>query len=236
MSNKGENKKAKAVSAPKAVHISRKEHKWTIRTKAGPHNKQTSIALGLILRNFAQLARTMKEAKTILNHGEIKVNGVVRTDRQFPVGLFDAISIEKQKLFYRIMLDDKERLVLKNMEKESKEKVSKIVNKVMTTIGVQTTTNDGRTFLDLKANIGDSVKLALPEGKVEEVLEFKSGAVAYITKGAHCSKIAVIKEIISGTSRRAKLVKLIEGKQEFETVAGNVFVIGKNKPALGDIQ
>jgi small subunit ribosomal protein S4e len=236
MSRKGENKKSKAISAPKAVHINRKDNFWSIRTKAGPHTKETSMPLGLVIRDFAKVVSTLKEAKHALQKGEVKVNGKVRRDHQLPVGLFDVVSIEKQKVFLRVVYDAKGRLTVKLSDKDLKEKVSRVVKKVMNSKGVQITTNDGRTFLGIKANVGDSVKLKLPEGKAESVLEYKAGAVAYVTKGAHSAQIATIKEIVEGTARRAQLVKLVSGKTEFETVAENVFVIGKTKSELEDMQ
>ena len=236
MSSKGENKRSKAVSAPRTVFIARKEHKWTVRTKAGPHTKNTSMALGLIIRNFAAVAVTMKESKRILNHGEVKVNGVVRKDHQFAVGLFDVVSIDRQKLHYRVVLDDKERLVLKATDAEKKDKVSKVTKKIMTSKGIQLTTDDGRTFMGIKADVEDSLKIKLPEGKSEKVLEFAEGALVYVMKGAHCAEIATVKEIISGTSKREELVKLARGKEEFETISGNVIVIGKGKSEMADLE
>jgi len=236
MSRKGENKKSKAISMPTAINVSRKETFWAVKTKAGPHTKQTSVPLGLVLRNYIGLAKTMKEAKKMLNTNEVKVNGVVRSSHQFPVGLFDVIAVEKQKAFFRVMFDNKQRLIVKAMDKESKEKVSKVARKVMTSKGIQVTTADGRTYIGVKANVGDSLKLALPTGKVDEVLEFKTGMLAYVANGSHCAQIATIKEIVSGTQRRDALVKLASGKNEFETIAANVIVIGKTKPEMADVE
>ncbi|MEI7961594.1 MAG: S4 domain-containing protein [archaeon] len=235
MSNKGESKQTKSRSMPKQIHVSKKETYWIIHTKSGPHSKSTSMPLGLIVRNFAKIATTLREAKSVLNHGEIKVNGVIRKDHQFPVGLFDVVSVEKQKLFFRVLLDDKERLILKTIEKESKEKVSKVTKKIMTSKGIQLTTNDGRTYFGIKADVEDSLKIKLPEGKVEETIKFEEGAVAYVTKGAHASETATVKGIVSGTARRKELVKLANKDEEFETIAENVFVIGKGKSAMAEM-
>ncbi|MFA6268663.1 MAG: 30S ribosomal protein S4e [archaeon] len=236
MSKKGQNKKAKAISMPKTINVSKKNNFWTVQTKAGPYSKMTSVPLGIVVRNYIGIASTLKEAKKMLNESEVKVNGVVRLDHQFPVGLFDVIAIEKQKLFFRVMLDEKGRLIIKPIEKESKEKVSKITNKTMTSKGIQLTTNDGRTYIGTKANVGDSVKLLLPEGKIESVIELKTGATVYVTNGAHCSQIATITEIVLGTQRRDELVKLSKGKENFETILANVIAIGKSKPEMQDIQ
>ena len=58
---KEKTKKAKAISVAKTISISRKGSFWTIKTKAGPHNKQSSIALGIIVRDFIKIAKTLKE-------------------------------------------------------------------------------------------------------------------------------------------------------------------------------
>jgi small subunit ribosomal protein S4e len=236
MSSKGENKRAKSRSMPRTVQVSKKNDYWTVRTKAGPHTRETSIALGLVVRNFTGIASKMKEAKHILNSGEIKVNGVIRTSHQFAIGLFDAIAVEKQKLFYRVLLDTKGRVVLKQVEAELKHKISRVTNKVMSPKGVQLTTDDGKTYYGVEAKVGDSLKVSLTSGKVESVLPLKEGAVVYMIKGAHCSQTAKITGIVEGTIRRNRLVKLSNGKEEFETTADNVYVVGKDKAELDELK
>ncbi len=229
MSRKGQNKKTKTISMPKAVNTSRKETAWTVNTKAGPHTKETSVALGIVIRNYTGIVKTMKEAKKILNNSDVKVNGVVRKEHQFPIGLFDVVTMVKQKMFFRMVFDTKGRLVLKAIDAEAKDKLSKVTGKVMTSKGIQLTTDDARTFIGVKANVGDSLKISLPSGKVTEVVQFKEGAVAYITKGAHCAETAKIVAIVEGTEKKEKLVKLAEGKEIFETTAKNIHVVGKDK-------
>ncbi|MGI6589341.1 MAG: hypothetical protein ACOX1V_01605 [Candidatus Iainarchaeum sp.] len=229
MGKKGQYKRTKIWSMPKVVNTSRKETAWTVTPKPGPHTKETSVALGIVIRNYTGIVKTMKEVKKILANNEVKVNGVVRKSHQFPVGLFDVVSIPKQKLFYRMVFDEKGRLVLATVENEPKTKISKVTKKVMTKKGVQVTTNDSRTFIGVKANVGDSLQITLPEGKVSEVIEFKEGNLAYVTKGARCSQIAKIVELIKGAERKEELVKLQKGKEEFETIPRNVIIVGKSK-------
>jgi small subunit ribosomal protein S4e len=229
MSRKGENKKTKTISMSKVVNTSRKETAWTVNTRAGPHTKETSVALGIVIRNYAGIVATMKEAKKILNNSEVKVNGIIRKEHQFPIGLFDVVTMAKQKLFFRMVFDTKGRLVLKAIDAEAKDKLSKVTGKVMTAKGIQITTDDARTFLGVKANVGDSLKVALPKGNVVEVIAFSEGAQAYITKGAHCAQVAKIVEIVQGTEKKEKLVKLASGKDVFETIAKNIHIVGKDK-------
>ncbi len=236
MSSKGEKKKLKSLNAPRAVHIKRKENKWTIRTSAGAYKKEDSVALGIVLRDFIGVAVNLREAKEILKKGEIKVNGKIKTEHKFGVGLFDIISIENQEKEYRVVYDKKRRVILKELKNKSNEKISKIMFKRITKKGIQITTNEGMVFIGAKGNVGDSLKIKVPEGKIEELIELKEGALIYITKGSHCSEKGRIKEIVKGTAKREKLVKIEQEKREFETLERNVIVIGEKEEAIKDLK
>lgn len=239
MSTKGESKTRKAMSAPKIARIPRKENFWTIRVKAGPYKKESAVALGIVLRDFAKLGGTLKETKKIINAGMLKVNGVPRKDHQFPVGIFDIISIEGQKLFYRMVIDSKGRLVVSEMKKPSNEKLCKVEGKKVTRQGIIISTNDGRALKNVKAGIGDTIKLSVPGNKVEKVFEMKEGSLAYLTSGKHAGEKAKIIGIVSGTAARKKLVKMQlmnEEEKEFETTAEKVFVIGGKAAELEELK
>ncbi len=236
MGKKGGNKKTKALYAPKAVNIKRKARVWTVHTIPGAQKRKESVSLGIVLRDLVGIVATMKEAKSILQGKEVKVNGVVKIEPRTGIGLFDTITIEKQKLFFRAMLDKKGRIYLNEMEKEGKERISKVSHKKMTAKGVQITTSDGRIYLTNEAKVDDSLKIKLPEGKIEGVIPLENGALVFITKGEHCAQTAIVKEIVSGTIKRSKLVKLESKEGEFETVPENIIVIGKGKPALEDLK
>jgi small subunit ribosomal protein S4e len=229
MSKKGQNRKEKAISAPKAVHIKRKQQYWSVKTRPGAHKRDESVALAIILRDYTGLAGTIKEVKEMLNNGDVKVNGIVRKDYQFSTGLFDTVDLEKQKLHYRVVLDAKGRLQVKEMKKPSSVKI-------MTPKGIQVTTNDGLTFLNVKAKVGDSLKIKLPERKVEKVLPLQKDAMIYVLKGLHGSEMGKVKEIIPGTAKREKLVKFMKGSQEYETVARNMMVIGEKESELEELR
>jgi len=236
MSSKGEKKKTKALNAPRAVHIHRKENTWTVRTRAGAHNKEASVSLGIAIRNFTPLARTLSEVKKILNNGDIKVNGRVKKDYGFGIGLFDIISIEKQKLFYRVLIDNKGRIILTEMKKDSNHKLSRVETKKATSKGIQITTNDGITLIGTNAKVGDTLKINVPENKVEEVFAMEKGAVVYITKGTHCAEQGKVVEIIPGTASRDKLIKVEQEGKEYATTAKNIFIVGKDKVAIDEIK
>ncbi len=235
MAKKGEAKKLKALNAPKTVKISRKENTWTVRTGKGPHKKNDSVALLIVLRDLIKLGDNLKEIKKILNANNVKVNEKVVKDYSLAIGLFDVITIEKQKLAYIALFDKKRRIVLKQIEKPLKQKIVKVVGRTVTKKGLQIATNDGRIIKNDKAKIGDSLKVNLPKYGVEKILELKKGSIVYLTKGAHCASTGKITEIILGSVSKEKLVRVEINKKEYETVERNVIVIGEDKSEINEI-
>jgi small subunit ribosomal protein S4e len=236
MGKKGGNKKVKAINAPKSVFIKRKERVWSIKTQAGAHKKNSAVALGIVLRDYIKVGASVKEIKQILHAGEVKVNGVVKDNYQMGVGLFDTIDIDKQKLHNRVVFDSNGRLVLKALKKPSSEKICRVEYKQTVAKGTQITTDDGRVLFGVKANVGDGLKIKLPEGKVMSVLPLQANAAVYIINGVHCAEKGKVKEIVPGTAKREKLLRFTNGKDVFETVARNAYVIGEGEVAIEDLK
>lgn len=106
MARKGPQRGLKRSKAPKHWRIARKENKWTIKPHPGPHNKE-AIPLAFILRDNLGYAHTLQEAKQILNERKVMINGKVRTDFKFPVGIMDVVEIPAIHQFYRLLPDRK---------------------------------------------------------------------------------------------------------------------------------
>ena len=64
----------------------------------------------------------------------------------------------------------------------------------------------------------------------------KEGALVYVTKGSHCAQTGNIVEIVPGTARRKKLVRMENKENKFETTAENVIVIGDKAAAIADLK
>ncbi len=236
MANRGETKSQKSLSVANLRVIKRKEHKWTVKSMTGAHTKESSVPISFILRDLLKLAGTMKEAKGILHEGLVKVNGKVRRDYRLPVGLFDVIDLEKIGKRYRIVLDSKGRIEIKEISaKEKMSKINKIAGKRVVKGGlIQLATNDGSTFLEKKTaiNVGDSVLVELPERKVGKRLERKEGNLAYVIGGKHSGTIGKIKSIIEGGMNKDMLLTLEGDKGDFQTSEKNVLVIGEKKTEI----
>ena len=234
MAKKGERKSEKRLSTSKVRKVRRKERTWTIRSKPGPHSRKKSIPLGMALRDILGKGKTLKEVKFILNSKKIKVDGRIVKNYRFPIGLFDMISIDEEKKNYLTIFDDGGRFTLKETKDAGKlRKLCKVTGKKVGKKGViQLVSNDGRTFEEKKTQckVGDSLEIELPTQKILNRLELKKGNFVYISGGTHIGEQAKITDIIEGTMKRPKLVALKpEGKDEFQTIGRNVFVIGDKK-------
>src|SRR3989442_2138221 len=75
--------------------IHRKEYTWAPRTRPGPHAREKSLPLMVIVRESLGLANIAKEAIKIISEGKVRVDGVVRRDRRVPVGLIGIVPIER---------------------------------------------------------------------------------------------------------------------------------------------
>ncbi len=236
MAKKGEDKRQKRLSAEKIRNLPRKGKKWTIKSIAGTYSKKSSVPLGFVIRDLLGLAKNLKETKFVLNSGAIKVNSVVRKDYRFAVGLFDLIDIEGKTQRFRVLLDKKGRLALKEVSpKEKATKLSKIVSKRIVKGGfIQIATNDALTIRNKKTalKVGDIIKIELPSKKIIESYELKKGNFAYVTGGAHVGRVAKIKDITKGGMNKPKLITLERKKESFQTIDENVFIVGEKKPDI----
>ncbi len=236
MARRGESKTQKSISAPSIRHFHRKENVFTIKGRPGPHSNSTAVPLSFLLREVIGVADSIKECKKILSEGSVKVNGKARKKLEFPAGIFDLIEIVPLKKKYRLFLDRKGRLKAKEIDFKSKDfKVSKIVGKRAIRGGkVMLTTNEGFIIEQRKekVNVDDSVKLSLPELKIEGTYRPEKGSTAFVVAGIHVGKTLKVEGVVPGDINKEKAVKLSEEGKEFETVLKNVFVVGKDKAEI----
>ncbi len=236
MANRGEDKTQKSLSAPTARYFLRKAHKFTPRSRPGPHSKETSVPLLFILKDMLGVTENAREAKAILSDGKVLVNGVKRQVTGLPVGLFDLVEVKDTGKKWRIVFDTKGRLVAKEADAKAKDfKISKVTGK-RTVKGGKTmiTTSDGfqiETGKE-KINVDDSVKISLPDRKIEEVYALTKGHSVFIIAGTHVGETGIIESVTEGSLQRHKIVTLDEGEKQYQTVTHNVVVVGKGKPAI----
>ena len=137
MGKKGGSKHLKRLPAPTFWPIHKKEFKWVIKPKPGPHMKDRSFPLLLILREILGLAKNRKEAKRILSENHVKIDGVIRKKDTFSIGLMDVLDIPIIKKSYRILPMRRRGLGLHVIDGEEKDfKLCKIMNKTVVKGGI----------------------------------------------------------------------------------------------------
>ncbi|MEM4261620.1 MAG: 30S ribosomal protein S4e [Candidatus Diapherotrites archaeon] len=234
MAKRGERKVQKAISAPKIVHVNRKQKEFVPKIKPGTHSKKSAVTLGFCLKDILRLAKNTKETKAIVSSGLVLVNGIVRKKMSFNVGLFDIIELPKLKIAYRAIVDKKGRLKLKETQDKGF-KVSRVEKKRKAKKGkVIVTTNDGFNIEvpEKEVFVGDSIKLSLPEKKFLETYRLEVGNKALIVDGSHVGIIGKITKIIEGSINRRKAVELETKEGKIVTIAKNVYVVGKENPEI----
>jgi len=223
----------KRVAAPRSWPITRKTSKWVAKPSPGPHSEENGMPLIVVLRDLLHVADKAKEIKQILHEGKVLVDGKVRKDQHFPVGLFDVISIPDIKANYRVMIgeDGKFRLVPVS---DANAKLLKIVDKTTVTGGkTQLNFHDGTTMLaDNSYHTKDSIVLKVPEKTIDQHLRYEVGSTAFITGGKHAGVVGKIKEIRIIKSTTPNRVTISTPAGDFDTVEKYVFVVGKDTPAI----
>jgi small subunit ribosomal protein S4e len=212
----------KRIAAPRTWLIDRKSNTFIVRPKPGAHSLEMGMSLGYIMRDVLKLASAMSEVKKLLNNNEILVDGKRRKDHRMMVGLFDIIAIPNLKKYFKIELDLKGRLAVKEIkEDESKNKVCKIVGKRMLSKGkIQLNLHDGKNILGEKAvKVGDSVELEIPSLKMGKVYGLKEGAEVFLTGGKHSGNQGKLEKI------QENVATCEVGKGKIETSKNHLFVV-----------
>jgi small subunit ribosomal protein S4e len=227
--------KLKRLRAPKFWHVEKKAYKLVVAPSPGPHKKFECLPLQIILRDILKEVETGKEAKTVLNKGEVAVDGVIRKNRKYPAGFMDAIAIPKLKKYFRVVITAKGLDLIEISEKESKLKLCRIENKKVLKEGkVQLNLHDGKNILVSKDvyKTGDTLLVELPKLKIVDHVKMEDGNLCLITKGKSSGKIAKLKEIIITRTREPNKIICELDKKKIEAMKEHVFVVGKDKELI----
>ena len=240
MTKTGGKRHIKRIAAPKYWQIPRKHATWTVRVSPGPHQKEASIPLALLLRDYLGYAQTMKEVKRILVNRYVKVDGRVRTDYRFPVGHQDVVELVPLEKFYRIVYTRTKGLMPVEVSKEEAGfKLCKIMGKRTIKGGqFQISLHDGRNILvspedATKYATKGSVKISIPEQEILEYFPLEENKYSIVTAGRNMGYQGTIVEIhrLYGPRASNVLITAPDG-HEFRTAIDYVFVTGDDKPVL----
>ncbi len=222
----------KRMAAPNRWPIKRKVSYWAAKPSAGAHSLDYSLPLVSVVRDMLTLVRSAKEGRLLISQGNFSVDGRVRKDPNYPVGLMDVITVKGEEGAYRMMIDRRNKLHLVPATKdEASWKLCRVQGRHTLKGGKkQIALHDGRSIVaDLDAKTGDVVRLELPTQKVVEVFRLAPGSKAIITGGSHVGELATVKKFEKWRNPAPNLVHFEEG---FSTVWMNVFVSGTTQSAV----
>ncbi|KAJ0699350.1 putative ribosomal protein S4e [Helianthus annuus] len=123
------------------------------------------LPLILILRNRLKYALTYREVQSIFLQRHVIVDNKVRTDKTYPAGFMDVVSIPKTNESFRLLYDTKGRFRLHSiLDEELKFKLCKVHSVQFGSKGI----TDGRTirYPDPLIKANDTIKLDLESNNI----------------------------------------------------------------------
>lgn len=243
MGKKGGARHLKRMPAPAFWPIHRKEFRWVVKPKPGPHPIRQALPLLLVVRDILGFAKTKKEARSIISEGQMEVDGKIRREEKFPVGLMDVIRIPSAKKTYRMITTPEKGLTLHAVKaEEAGFKLCRIENKNTIKGGhIQLTLHDGRNIL-LKVKDphkstedtytpSDVLKFKVPSQEIIDHIKMGEGVSALVTGGKNIGRYGTITKIEQEAGPHPAVVT-IEDKagDRFQATLNYIFAIGANKP------
>jgi len=233
---RGPKKHLKRLRAPKHWMLSKLDGIYATRPRAGPHKLRECIPMSIFLRHKLRYALIEKEVIKIINARHIYVNGKVITDRKYPIGLMDVVSIPRTGENFRMILDNKGRFLAHPIEEKDKEwTVVRIVKKFKARLNrVNCVAHNSWTFAypHPDMNVNDSVKVIIGDKQnpeKHEVIKFRVGAEALCTGGRNKGRIGIISHRTKIPAQQ-DIVRMTDSTGSvFSTQLRNLFVIGDGK-------
>lgn len=233
---RGPRKHLKRLAAPKSWLLDLKKGVFAPRPSTGPHSLEESIPLSLLISDKLEYARTGKEVVHILKNKMILINGRVRKDKRFPVGLFDVLSIPKSNEHYRILYNTAGRFILHPIsEEESKFRLGIVSKKQILKKNIPVVyTKDGSSFRfsDREIVKGDTVKIDLETSRIIDFIHLGVGKLAFVSKGKNMGCVGVVTHI-EEKGHSEPIIKLKDkNNRTFATQKSNLLVIGKEDTSI----
>jgi len=228
-------KKLKRQMAPMFWGINRKEKRFVITVRPGSHPKNNSIPTAVLLRDTLKKVKTLREAKSSIYGGKVKVDGIIQKSLHHSIGLMDVIELEGITDVYRLVPYNGHLLEpIKINAAEKSKKLVKVKSKTTNKGGkTQIGFHDGRSIItDTNVNVDDTCLLQIPEQKILETIKFEKNSQVIITNGINAGHIGPINEIKQGTFTLPKRISLLIDDKAIEIPANITMVVGKEKPLI----
>ena len=228
-------KKLKRQMAPQFWGITRKNKRFVITVKPGSHKKDHSVSTAVFLRDMLKIVTTLREAKTAIYSGSVRVDGVIRKSLHHSIGLMDVVELENVKDIYRLVPTEEKLLQpIKIQESEKAQKLVRVVSKTTIKGGKsQIGFHDGRSIIsDSAVSVGDTCLIKVPDQEILKILKLETGSQGLVTRGNNTGQIGKIETIEEGTFILPKRVVLALKDRKIEIPADIIMPIGKEEPII----
>ena len=218
--------------------IPRKETVWAVRTSPGPHGLMVSTPLLVVVRDFLGYAETAKEARKLINQGKVLVDGKIRRDERFSVGLMDVVELPDAESVFRVLPEHGGRFILHPINKEEAGfKLCRVVGKTTVDGGAtQLNLHDGRNLLlpdrgDAYA-VNDIVKLEIPDQEITDHVVFKPGVRVIITGGKSQGQYGILIGLGPEPGKKRTATIRTPDNEDVRTLAKYIFAVGTETPII----
>lgn len=221
--------------APSFWGITRKDKRFAVTVRPGPHPKSSSIPTAILLRDTLKLVSTLREAKSVIYNGKVTIDGKKRKSLHHAIGLMDVVELEGFSDTYRLVPYNGHVLKpLKIDDSEKSKKLVKVTSKTTIKNGkTQIGFHDGRSLIsDTPLNVGDSSLIQIPETKILDVIKLEKGSQVIITRGVNAGQLGTVEDIKEGTFILSKHVLVSLEDQKIEIPITLVMAVGKEKPVI----
>ncbi len=242
MGSKGNKRTIKRLATPGFLRIERKRRsagKFFMNARPGPHKKEFCLPLSHILRDILKIASNLREANYLIHNNEVLVDGRIRKDHRFPVGLMDVITIPKINKAYRVLPSKHHGLILSEISEDlAKFKLCRIENKTTLKGNIcQLNLHDGRNIRVSAEETNNyktkgTLKISIPDQAIIDYYPLEEGNQAIIKSGNNIGAIGSIAKIVKRFGVNASLAQLESEEGLISTSYDYVFPIGHEESAI----
>ena len=188
------------------------------------HEARNSLPLILVMRDLLGLVKSKKELKKVLNEKQVSINGKLIKETNYPLMLYDSLSLPLINKNYKIILDNKRFNVKEVSDAEAKTKTYRIMNKTrLAGKKTQVNLNGGRNIItNDKLGTGEFVVVDNLSNKILKTIALNKDIEVIVVAGKHMGKIGKIKDLI--VQGNVKVARVKTKSEEISANVKNIFV------------
>jgi small subunit ribosomal protein S4e len=221
----------KRIASPKSWNISRKESKYVVRPSPGSASIENGLPIGVILRDFLNLASNLREAKYIINNQEILINKSKSKDVHQIVNLMDIIEIPLIKKLFRVLMNRKGKLIVFEVPaSENCALILKIIGVSLLKKGlIQLNLFGGQNLIvkNNKSKPGDTIIFDLVKKQIIDQFKLSEKSFVYLIGGKHVGESGIIEKIVEN-----QLIFKNNNGERLETSKKYAYILGKDKSSI----